>query len=64
MKTYKVLTRDDKWFKGKFDPSRLEAALNAYAAEGWRVVTSAFGGFPGVFGGSRMELIVVLEREK
>lgn len=64
MKTYKVLTQDDKWFSGKFDPSKLEAALNAYAAEGWRVVTSATGEVFGVLQRRRVELIIVLEREK
>ncbi len=59
---YKVLTQKDKWFSGKFDPERLEQALNAYAKQGWRVrgVTSA--SIPGLMGGNRDELIVVMER--
>ncbi len=63
MKEYKVLTQKDKWFSGKFDPSKLESALNAYAEQGWRVVTSATAEFSG-FGGKREELVIVLEREK
>jgi hypothetical protein len=63
MKEYKVLTQKDKWFSGKFDPSRLEAALNAYAEQGWRVVTSATAEFPG-FTGKRDEMVIVLERDK
>ncbi len=62
IKEYKVLTQKDKWFSGKFDPSKLESALNAYAEQGWRVVTSA-AEFYG-FGGKREELVIVLEREK
>lgn len=63
MKQYKVLTQKDKWFSNKFDPAALEAALNAYAEQGWRVVSSASGDFPGAFGSSRNEIIVILERD-
>ena len=63
MKEYKVLTQKDKWFSGKFDPSKLEAALNAYAEQGWQVVTATAAEFWG-FGGKREELVVILEREK
>ena len=38
MLEYKVLTERDTKFTGKFDAESLEAALNSYAAEGWRVV--------------------------
>lgn len=62
MKQYKVLTQKDKWFSSKFDPAALESALNAYAEQGWRVVSSASGDFPGAFG-SRNEIIVILERD-
>jgi hypothetical protein len=58
---YKVLTQKDKWFSGKFDPEQLEAAMNAYAKQGWRVMAVTTASVPG-FGGNRDELIVVLER--
>lgn len=58
---YKVLTQKDKWFTSKFDPEKLEAALNSYAAQGWRMRGMATASFPG-FGGGREELIFVLER--
>jgi hypothetical protein len=58
---YKVLTQKDKWFSGKFDPSKLEEAMNAYAAQGWRIIAVTTASIPG-FGGNREELIVVLER--
>ena len=62
MKQYKVLTQKDKWFSGKFDPARLEEALNSYAEQGWHLVSCATADIPG-FGGSRQEFIAVLERD-
>lgn len=56
---YKVLTQKDKWFSGKFDPAKLEEAMNAYAGQGWRVIAATTASIPG-FGGNRDELIVVL----
>ena len=63
MKQYKVLTQKDKWFSGKFDPERLEAAINAYAEQGWTVVGCATASFPGMFSGNREEMIVLMERD-
>jgi len=63
MKQYKVMTQKDRFFSGKFDPEKLEGAINAYAEQGWQVVSVATASIPG-FGGNREELIVVLEREK
>ena len=37
---YKVLTKEDRRWSGKFSPENLEHTLNSYAAEGWRVVSS------------------------
>ena len=37
---YKVLTKEDRRWSGKFSPETLEQTLNRYAAEGWRVVSS------------------------
>jgi hypothetical protein len=37
---YKVLTQEDRRWSGKFTPENLESALNSYAAEGWRVVST------------------------
>lgn len=59
---YKVLSQKDKWFSGKFDPSVLEQALNAYAQQGWRVVGCATADIPS-FGTARQEFITLLERE-
>jgi magnesium-transporting ATPase (P-type) len=52
MKEYKVLTQKDKWFSGKFDPEKLEQAINAYAEQGWRVISCATADIPG-FGTAR-----------
>lgn len=62
MKEYKVLTQKDKWFSGKFNPATLEEALNAYAQQGWRVISCATADIPS-FGGARQEFITVLERD-
>lgn len=64
MKEYKVLTQKDKWFSGKFDPEKLEQAINAYAAQGWRVIAASTAQFPGIFSGDRDEMVVILERDK
>ena len=63
MKSYKVLSQKDKWFSGKFDPAKLEEALNAYAQQGWELKVGATADVPS-FGGSRQEFIAILEREE
>lgn len=63
MKEYKVLTQKDKWYSGKFDPIKLEEALNAYAQQGWKAVFGATANIPGLMAGSREEFIVILERD-
>lgn len=62
MKEYKVLTQKDKWFSGKFDPLKLEAAINAYAQQGWQVVTAATASFAS-FASSREEFVIIMERD-
>jgi hypothetical protein len=66
MKKYKVLTQKDKWFSGKFDPEKLEQAMNAYAEQGWRVVSCATADIPSFGFGSnaRQEFITVFERDE
>lgn len=61
-KEYKVLSQKDKWFSGKFDPSRLEEALNAYAKQGWQVVSCASADINTLLGGARQEMVIILER--
>ena len=62
MKQYKVLSQKDKWFSGKFDPARLEQAINSYAQQGWIVKAAFSAEIPG-FMGAREEAIVILERD-
>ena len=63
MKEYKVLSQKDKWFSGKFDPAKLEEALNAYAKQGWVVKAAFSADVVAVFGPAREEAIVILERD-
>ena len=63
MKQYKVLTQKDKWFSGKFNPETLESAINAYAEQGWRVISCATADFPAVVGAARQEMVIILERD-
>ncbi len=58
----KVLTHKDRAMSGKFDPMKLENALNSYASEGWRVSVGPTADFGGLTG-NRQEFIMVLERE-
>lgn len=62
MYQYKVLTQKDKAFTGKFDPLVLENALNAYAEQGWRLVSAATADIPSL-AGTRQEFIAILERK-
>ncbi len=56
---YKVMTQKDKMWGDRFDPDQLEQAINAYASEGWRVVSMATASL----GGDRDEVIIVFGRE-
>ena len=64
MKEYKILTRKDKLFNEKFNPETLESALNAYAQQGWTVVSVASGYFPeSSASDGQPEIITLLERD-
>ena len=63
MKQYKILSQKDKWFSGKFDPQRLEDAINSYAQQGWVVKAAFTGEIPGIMGHAREEAIIILERD-
>ena len=60
MKEYKVMTQKDRFFSGKFDPEKLEAAMNSYASEGWEFKGVATP----VFGTTSKEVIIIFERAK
>ena len=57
---YKVLTERDSRFSGSFDPEGLEATLNSYGSEGWRVIS----GFTAnsVWKSTKSEIMIILER--
>lgn len=63
MKEYKVLTQKDKWFSGKFDPQKLEEAINAYAKQGWILKAAFSAEVPGFLNSNREEAIIILERD-
>ena len=64
IREYKVLTQRDERFAGAFAPEKLEPVLNAYAAQGWHVVSVATVPVPDAAGGQRNEMIAVLGRDK
>ena len=63
MKEYKVMTQKDRFFSGKFDPEKLEAAINSYASQGWEFKGVATANIPS-FSGAREEIVVIFERDK
>ena len=63
MKEYKVMTQKDRFFGGKFDPEKLEEAINSYAVQGWEVVGIATAAVSAM-SSARDEIIVVFERPK
>ncbi|MEO0010550.1 MAG: hypothetical protein RIQ39_139 [Actinomycetota bacterium] len=62
VKVFKVMTQKDRAFGGKFNPEKIEEALNAMGKEGWQIdgVTSAE--FPSLTGG-RQELVIFLSKD-
>ena len=62
MKIYKVMTQKDRAFGGKFNPEKVEEALNGLAKEGWEVTGVVSAEFPS-FGGGRQELVIFLAKE-
>jgi hypothetical protein len=58
---YKVLTKEDRRWSGKFSPESLERTLNSYAAEGWRVVSSV--PVTSAWSMSTSQVMILLERE-
>ena len=42
---------------------KLEEAINAYAKQGWVVKAAFSADIPAVFGGSREEAVIILERD-
>ena len=57
---YKVITERDSRFAGTFDPETLEAALNSYAADGWRLAEGFLA--TSLWKSSKAEVVLILER--
>ena len=62
MKKYKVMTQKDRMFGGKFNPEKVEEALNSLGQEGWELKGVATAEFPSLTGG-RQELVIFLEKD-
>lgn len=62
MYEYKVLTECDKRFTGGFDPDTLEATLNSFASEGWKLVNAV--STANLMKSSKAQMIMILERTK
>ena len=62
MKAFKVMTQKDRAFGGKFNPEKVEEALNAMAKEGWEMSGVTSAEFPSLTGG-RQELVIFLSKE-
>lgn len=62
VKKYKVMTQKDRMFGGKFNPEKVEEALNSMGQEGWELKGVATAEFPSLTGG-RQELVIFLEKE-
>ena len=62
MYEYKVLTERDRRLSGSFDPESLEAILNSYATEGWRLAD----GFvvTNIWKSVKAEILIILERQR
>jgi hypothetical protein len=57
---YKIHTQRDKTFSGAFDPTELEAALNAHAAGGWRLAEGFM--VSSLWKSMKSEIVLILER--
>jgi len=62
-KEYLVLTQKDRLFGGKFNPVKVQEALNSLASQGWVLAEAVTATFP-TLGGGREELVLFLERDK
>ncbi len=60
---YKVISAKDKLFGNRFDPQKLEKAINTLGAEGWELVEIANSDSAGMLT-SRSEMIMIFKRKK
>ncbi len=62
MYEYKIVTERDSRFSGRFDQESLEATLNSYADEGWRLVEGFLAA--SLWKSIKAEVVLILERER
>ena len=59
---YKVISAKDKFFGNRFDPKKLETAINALGREGWELVEIANSDSAGMLT-NRSEMIMIFKRQ-
>ncbi len=57
---YRLLTERDSKFSGTFDLATLEATINGFAAEGWRLAEAFVAA--NVAKSGKAEIVAILER--
>ena len=57
---YKIHTPRDRALSGAFDPQALESALNAHAADGWRLAEGFM--VSSLWKSAKSEIVLILER--
>jgi hypothetical protein len=57
---YNVVTERGRGFSGAFDPDMLEALVNRYAADGWRLAEGFM--VANVWKSVKTEIMLILER--
>lgn len=60
MYEYKVITERDSRLSGSFDPESLEAILNSYATDGWRLAEGFVAA--NIWKSVKAEVLIILER--
>jgi hypothetical protein len=57
---YKIHTQRDQALSGAFDPQKVEAALNAHAADGWRLAEGFM--VSSLWKSTKSVIVLILER--
>lgn len=63
VKSYEVVTPNAPCFEGRFSPELLARFLNASAKHDWRVISASLVRVPYLVFFSRLELMIILERD-
>ena len=60
---YKVISAKDKLFGNRFNPEKIEKAINLLGSEGWELVEIANSDSAGMLT-NRSEMIMIFKRKK